>query len=297
MTASTRMVTLSLVITSWGGTFMATVWRFTLRMRSMPNGSRMIRPGPLGLPRTRPRRNTTPRSYSLSTETIDTTPQMMRAITPRTMRTTTQVSMPVLPVQVVRFLRWALVCHRMLTTGVIRAQIGDRGLGQAARAAGEQPPERVRGQDERQVAEVAEDRHLEHPPDADIGDAVLPEGQGAEVPQLPEDPGAEAGDGQQQHRPGPAPADQADDAGPAAQLGGGVQHGQRGQPDQRERLLREQVEQGHADHPEGDQGGGGPGRQGDGRWVREADKGPQQVARLGQGRQHEHERQGLEQEV
>src|ERR687886_480651 len=99
MTASTRMVTLSLVMTSWGGTFMATVCRVTLRIRSIPKGSRMIRPGPLARPRTR---------------------------------------------------------------------------GGAPRPAAEQPPEGVGGQDERRVAEVAEDRHLEHLPDADVRDAVLP---------------------------------------------------------------------------------------------------------------------------
>src|SRR5919112_3740009 len=165
------MVTLSLVITSWGGTFMATVWMVTLCIRSMPNGRRMIRPGPLGRPRTRPSRNTTPRSYSLRTDTIETTPQMIRAMMAMTMRTTTQVPMGLsLPSRSSDSGCPASVCHRMGTLGPPPAQIGDRRLGQAARPAGEQAPERVRGQDERQVAEVAEDRHLEQRQETDVGD-------------------------------------------------------------------------------------------------------------------------------
>src|SRR4029453_752047 len=185
------MVTLSLVMTSWGGTFMATVWMVTLRIRSIPNGSRMISPGPLALPRTRPRRNTTPRSYSWSTDTIDTMPQMIRAITATTIRTTTQVSMGLsLPSRSAGSGCCASVCHTMRASGPLASEIGDRALGQATPAAAEQAPERVRGQDERRVAEVAEDRHLEHRQEADIGDAVLPVRQRPEVPHLPEDPGA-----------------------------------------------------------------------------------------------------------
>src|ERR671922_2863371 len=64
MTASTRTVTLSLVMMSWGGTFMVIVWRLTFTMRSMPNGMISTNPGPFARPRTRPSRKTTPRSYS-----------------------------------------------------------------------------------------------------------------------------------------------------------------------------------------------------------------------------------------
>jgi hypothetical protein len=69
MTASTRTVTLSRVITSCGGTFMATVWRLTLTIRSMPNGRMKKSPGPLGRVTTRPSRKTMPRSYSWTTRT------------------------------------------------------------------------------------------------------------------------------------------------------------------------------------------------------------------------------------
>jgi hypothetical protein len=53
-TASTRMVRLSWVMTSCGGTFMATVWRLTLTMRSMPNGTMKKSPGPLTSDRDHP---------------------------------------------------------------------------------------------------------------------------------------------------------------------------------------------------------------------------------------------------
>src|SRR4028119_1924071 len=51
---------------SWGGTSMVTVLRSILTILST-NGSRMNRPGPLAPPWTRPRRNMTPRSSSLTT--------------------------------------------------------------------------------------------------------------------------------------------------------------------------------------------------------------------------------------
>src|SRR4029450_11989462 len=139
---------------------MATVWMVTLRIRSMPNGSRMIRPGPLGRPLTRPSRNTTPRSYSLRTDTIETTPQMIRAITAMTMRTTTQVLMASLPSRSSDSGCPASVCHRIGAIGPTSAQIGDRGLGQPARPAAEQAPEGVGGEDERRGAQGAEDRPL-----------------------------------------------------------------------------------------------------------------------------------------
>src|SRR5215204_3542679 len=162
------MVTLSLVITSWGGTFMATVWMVTVRIRSIPNGSRMIRPGPLARPRTRPSRNTTPRSYSWSTWTMETIPQTIRAITATTIRTTTQELMGVPPVQVVRFRNAVASLSHPVADRALLAQIGDRALGEAARAPGEQAPERVRGQEERRVAEVAEERHLEQRKEDDV---------------------------------------------------------------------------------------------------------------------------------
>ncbi len=65
---------------SWGGMFIVTVRRLTLRMRSMPKGSRRTRPGPLGFRSTLPRRKITARSYSgstrpaMATQTIRTTP-------------------------------------------------------------------------------------------------------------------------------------------------------------------------------------------------------------------------------
>src|SRR4028118_466413 len=53
-------------MTSWGGTSMVTVLRSILTILSK-NGSSTKSPGPLGPPCTRPRRNMTPRSYSLTT--------------------------------------------------------------------------------------------------------------------------------------------------------------------------------------------------------------------------------------
>src|SRR5687767_1895116 len=63
------MVTLSLVMTSWEGTSWVTVLRSTRTMRSM-NGQMSLRPGVLRFDgSTRPSRNSTPRSYSLTTRT------------------------------------------------------------------------------------------------------------------------------------------------------------------------------------------------------------------------------------
>ena len=64
MTALTRNVTLSLVMTSCGGMSYVTVWRFTFTIRSMI-GMMKNRPGPLAAI-TRPSRKITPRSYSLT---------------------------------------------------------------------------------------------------------------------------------------------------------------------------------------------------------------------------------------
>src|SRR5512145_1009663 len=66
MTALTLMVTLSLVIVSWGGTSCVTVRKSTFTMRSM-NGISMRSPGAFRFSlATRPSRNNTPRSYSLT---------------------------------------------------------------------------------------------------------------------------------------------------------------------------------------------------------------------------------------
>src|SRR6266508_826949 len=216
------MVMLSLVITSWGGTFMATTCRVTLRMRSMPNGSIRIRPGPLGRASTRPSRKITPRSYSCKTEIMVATAIPTRTRTTITNRTTTPVlidrpSRPGRPIPGCR----DLVCHGMDDAGAPFAQVGDRLLGEAAHAARHRPQERV---GERRVAEVAEDRHLEQRQEAPVGDAVVPVRHGAPVPHLPQDPGAEAGHGDQQHRPVPALADEGEHVRPpAAQLGDAVE--------------------------------------------------------------------------
>src|SRR5512134_904038 len=61
-TALTLIETLSRVITSWGGTSIATTRRSTRTILSMTGISRMS-PGPLA-PMTRPSRKITPRSYS-----------------------------------------------------------------------------------------------------------------------------------------------------------------------------------------------------------------------------------------
>src|SRR6266496_5212883 len=69
-------------MTSCGGTFMATVCRLTLRMRSIPNGRMKKTPGPFGDLSTLPTRKMTARSYSCSTRTI-----VANAATTRTSRT------------------------------------------------------------------------------------------------------------------------------------------------------------------------------------------------------------------
>jgi hypothetical protein len=68
------------VITSWGGTFMATVCKLTLRMRSMPNGRTVISPGPFGRARTRPSRKTTARSCSGTIRTVSTIKTIRTAV-------------------------------------------------------------------------------------------------------------------------------------------------------------------------------------------------------------------------
>ncbi len=70
-TALTRAGTLSFVITSCGGMFSVIVRRSTRTIRSTTGISRN-RPGPFGGSSSRPRRNTTPRSYSRATLTAET---------------------------------------------------------------------------------------------------------------------------------------------------------------------------------------------------------------------------------
>ena len=65
-TAFTRAGTLSFVITSCGGMLSVIVRRSTFTIRSTI-GIRMKRPGPFGGSSSRPRRKTTPRSYSRAT--------------------------------------------------------------------------------------------------------------------------------------------------------------------------------------------------------------------------------------
>jgi hypothetical protein len=64
----TLTVTLSRVMTSWGGMSMVTVRSDTFTIRSTM-GMMKNRPGPLA-PMTRPRRKITPRSYSLTIRTL-----------------------------------------------------------------------------------------------------------------------------------------------------------------------------------------------------------------------------------
>ena len=66
----TRAGTLSFVMTSCGGMFSVIVRRSTFTIRSTI-GIRMNRPGPFGGSSSRPRRKTTPRSYSRATLTAD----------------------------------------------------------------------------------------------------------------------------------------------------------------------------------------------------------------------------------
>src|SRR5919108_5571313 len=169
------MVTLSLVITSGGGTFMATTCRVTLRMRSTPKGSIRIRPGPLGRASTRPSRKITPRSYSCRTEIMVATAIPIRTRTTTTNRTATPVlidrpSRPGRPIPGCR----DLVCHGMGDAGAPFAQVGHGFLGEAAGAARHRPQERVGEQRERRVAEVAEERHLEQRQGAHGGGAGVP---------------------------------------------------------------------------------------------------------------------------
>jgi hypothetical protein len=101
-TALTRSVTLSLVMTSWGGMSAVTVWRLTRTIRST---TRMMknRPGPLA-PITRPSRKITPRSYS---GTILTAAMTMRISSPSTARIPySKASLMVRPFVVCRFWTW-----------------------------------------------------------------------------------------------------------------------------------------------------------------------------------------------
>src|SRR5580658_1387493 len=104
-TASTEMVTLSLVITAWGGMSTTSTRRVTLTRRSTI-GNRKITPGPLASGRTWPRRKNTDRSYSvttlmaddkktMATKTTATTPTMTPTSAPDVARTgPTSDSMP-----------------------------------------------------------------------------------------------------------------------------------------------------------------------------------------------------------
>ncbi len=65
-TASTRTVTLSRVMPSWAGTGSVTICMFTFRSRSTP-GTITVKPGARIPSRSRPKRNTRPRSYCFTT--------------------------------------------------------------------------------------------------------------------------------------------------------------------------------------------------------------------------------------
>ena len=88
-TALTVTLTLSLVMASCGGMSSATILRSILFMRSIPNGTKKMSPGPLALV-SLPSLNMTPRSYSyrirrlesratapMPADTIPTIPQSM----------------------------------------------------------------------------------------------------------------------------------------------------------------------------------------------------------------------------
>src|SRR2546423_10708912 len=84
MTALTLTVTLSRVMTSWGGTSRVTVLRSILTSRSMPNGMMSRSPGPFSVIR-RPSRKSTPRSYSLMIRMAELKPiSTTRTMMPRT---------------------------------------------------------------------------------------------------------------------------------------------------------------------------------------------------------------------
>ncbi len=86
MTALTFAVTLSLVITSCGGTSRVMTRRSIFTRRSTPNGMMKKRPGPLSAMR-RPSRNTTPRSYSFAMRRLENAMITARTtITKRTVR-------------------------------------------------------------------------------------------------------------------------------------------------------------------------------------------------------------------
>src|SRR2546422_4681608 len=93
MTALTFTVTLSSVMTSWGGTSRVTVLRSILTSRSMPNGMMSRRPGPFSVIK-RPSRNRTPRSYSLMMRMAELKPiSTTRTMMPRTI----SANMPTVP--------------------------------------------------------------------------------------------------------------------------------------------------------------------------------------------------------
>src|SRR5438067_1583997 len=84
MTALTLTVTLSRVMTSWGGTSRVTVLRSILTSRSMPNGMMSRSPGPFSVI-SRPSRKSTPRSYSLMMRMAELKPiSTTRTMMPRT---------------------------------------------------------------------------------------------------------------------------------------------------------------------------------------------------------------------
>src|SRR5580693_1501340 len=91
-TASTEMVTLSLVITAWGGMSTTSTRRVTLTRRSTI-GNRKITPGPLASGRTWPRRKNTDRSYSVTTRMADDKKTKARKST----TTTTTITPTIVP--------------------------------------------------------------------------------------------------------------------------------------------------------------------------------------------------------
>src|SRR5207249_1249537 len=85
-TALTLVVTLSLVMISCGGTSRVITRRSILTTLSTPNGMMKYRPGPFS-PMRRPRRKTTPRSYSFAMRRLEkTTTRASSTMTPKTRR-------------------------------------------------------------------------------------------------------------------------------------------------------------------------------------------------------------------
>src|SRR6187549_1386063 len=83
-------------MTSCGGTSRTTVRSGIVTMRSSGQ-KRKMRPGPLGWGRTRPRRKTTPRSYSLSTRTQRRRSEMPKITSTKTIATWGNVFSSTLP--------------------------------------------------------------------------------------------------------------------------------------------------------------------------------------------------------